>query len=204
MLKDLDTAVRQHTGEFLCEEIHNERNTKVVHFAHVATEPTDLDGVPDVGDLREFYSTFGSILFYHDGQSGDAGKYLAPIESWGELQEYFSGWLEGLEEDEGEELLPKWVETALVIGETPQSGNYILVPTEGVEAGHVFEFDHDGFEFCHEADSLGEYVVALMNPNSAKLTEIASHMRFIEGDAMVQWWIRGLKDNRGHMVHTEV
>lgn len=203
MLKELDMAVRQHAGEFLCEEIHNERNTKVVHFAHVATAPSDLDGVPDVGDLREFYSTFGSILFYHDSETGDAGKYLAPIESWAELQEYFSGWLEDLGDEEREEILPEWVETALVIGEIPQSGNYILVPTEGAEAGHVFEFDHDGFEFRHEAASLREYAEHLINPNSAKLTEIAAHMRFIEGDAMVQWWIRELKDNRGHVVQTK-
>lgn len=201
--QDLKMAVRQHAGEFLCEEIHNERNTKVVTFAHVITEPVGLDGVPDVGDLREFYSTFGSILFYHDPRSGDAGKYLAPVSTWSELHEFFSDWIEGLEEDEREEILPEWIETVLVIGETPHSGNYILVPTEGAEAGHVFEFDHDGFEFIHEAGSVVEYVQRLLKPDDSKLTEIASHMRFVESDAMVQWWIRELRDNRGYVAQTD-
>ena len=203
MYKDLDMAVRQHTGEFLCEEINKERNTKVVRFAHVVAEPVGLDGVPDVGDLREFYSTFGSILFYNDPQSGDAGKHLAPVSAWSELHESFSGWLEGLEEDEREEILPDWIETALVVGETPHSGNYILVPTAGAEAGHVFEFDHDGFELTHEAGSLAEYVECLLKPDSSKLTELASHMRFVQGDAMVQWWIREARDNCGHVVQTD-
>ncbi len=201
--KELEIAVRQHTGEFLCEEINNEQNTKVVRFSHIVTEPIELNVVPNVGDLREFYSTFGSILFYHDNRSGDASKYLAPTSNWNELHEYFSGWLEGLDEDDREEVLPDWVETAVVIGETPHSGNYILVPTEGAEAGHVFEFDHDGFEFHYEAENLAEYIEHLLQPNGSKLTEIASHMRFIEDDAIAQWWIRELKDNRGHVTQTD-
>lgn len=200
---ELVGAVAQHKGEFLCEEIHKEKNTKTVQFEHVVTPPTDLEDAPEIGDLREFYSHFGSILFYVDPRSGDAGKYLAPRASWTELHEYFSGWLEGIDGDEADEYLPKWIETALVVGETPHSGNYILIPTEGDEAGHVFEFDHDGFEFTLQASSIREYVEALLAPNSTRLTDIASHMRFAEGDRMVQWWIREMKDNRGHFARTQ-
>lgn len=203
-MKQIEAAVRQHKGTFLCEEIHKERNTKTVEFRHVVTAPTGIDGVPDVGDLREFCSTFGSIVFYQDERSGDAGKYLAPPSEWPQLHEYFSGWLDGLDDDERSEVLPEWVETALVIGETPQSGNYILLATEGPETGRVFEFDHDGFEFVEEARSLAEYVERLLEPDVSTLTEIASHMRFVEGDDhMVQWWIRELRDNRGRVVRTE-
>ena len=202
-MKQIEAAVRQHAGTFLCEEIHKERNTKTVEFRHVVTAPTGIVGVPDVGDLREFYSTFGSILFYQDARSGDAGKYIAPTSAWPELREYFSDWLDDLDDDEREEILPEWLETALVIGETPQSGNYILVATQGREAGYVFEFDHDGFEFVEEAHSISQYIERLLKPDGSKLTEIASHMRFIEGDPMVQWWIRELKDNRGHVVRTD-
>lgn len=203
-LKELEMAIRQHNGELLCEEINNEQNTKIVRFSHIVTEPTELNDVPDVGDLREFYSTFGSILFYHDSQSGDAGKYLAPTSTWSELHEYFSGWVEGLAEDDDEDILPDWITTAVVIGETPHSGNYILVPTAGTEAGHVFEFDHDGFEFHYEAESLAQYVAHLLQPNGSKLTEIASHMRFIEDDATAQWWIKELKDNSGYVMQTNI
>ncbi|MDX1978101.1 MAG: hypothetical protein SFT94_10550 [Pseudanabaenaceae cyanobacterium bins.68] len=164
------------------------------------SKPVELDSIPNVGDLREFYSTFGGILFYFDHQSGDAGKYLAPPSAWGELQEHFSSWLEILGEDEREEILPNWIGSALVIGETPRSGDYILIPTEGEVAGHVFEFDHDGFEFHCEAESLATYIEQLLQPSSRKLTEIASHMRFmVDG---TQWWIRELRDNYGHVAQT--
>ncbi len=204
MFKELEMSIRQHTGEILCSQINSKHNTKVVIFTHLVTDPVELDGIPEVGDLREFYSTFGSVLFYYDSRSGDAGKHLAPIVSWSELHECFIEWVEDLDEEEREDMLPNWVETALVIGETPRSGNYILVPTQGDEAGHVFEFDHDGFEFSHEANSLVEYAERLLKPDSSTLTDIASHMRFIEGDPMVQWWIQELKDNRNHVVQTNV
>lgn len=77
----------------------------------------------------------------------------------------------------------------------------ILVATEGDEAGHVFEFDHDGYEFTHQADDVVAYIGKLLNPDSVTLTEIASHMRFTEeGVDELQWWIREMKDNRGHVV----
>jgi hypothetical protein len=91
----------------------------------------------------------------------------------------------------------------MVIGETPHSGNYILVPTDGPHRGHVFEFDHDGFEFAHVASDVVEYVQRLLRPDASKLTDFASHMRFATGDGMKQWWILELKDNRGNVVSTE-
>lgn len=200
--KELQMAVRQHAGEFLCEQIGQECNTKVVKFAHVATEPANAEEVPEVGDLREFYMTFGSILFYHDSDSEEAGKHLAPIADWSELQGDFNDWIEDLGEEERKEILPEWINTALVVGETPASGNFILVPQEGAEAGHVFEFDHDGFEFVHQASCLADYVESLLKPDGPKLTEIAAHMRFIDGDTTIQWWIREMRDNCGRVVQT--
>jgi hypothetical protein len=201
-LTDLENRVRAHAGEFLCERIYNETTTRRVRFAHVVVPPDEPVDVPAAGRLREFYATFGSILFYHDSASGDAGRYLAHPSQWAELQSAFGGWIEGLDEDERRDCLPEWIDTCLVIGETPQSGNYILVPTEGPEAGHVFEFDHDGFEFTEEARDVVAYVEKLLNPDSSTLTGIASHMRFIEGDPMVQWCIREMRDNRGRVVGT--
>lgn len=192
----------QHAGEFFCERIHDKKNTKVVNFAHVTTAPSDCSQIPAFGRLRDFYGTFGSVLFYFDENSGDAAKYLAPTSKWLELHGDFNDWIEDLDEAEREEILPDWIATCIVIGETPQSGNYILMVTEGSETGKVIEFDHDGFEFDEMAKDIVEYVEKLLKPSGSRLTDIASHMRFIEGDPMIQWWIREMKDNHGHWATT--
>jgi hypothetical protein len=202
MLSDLDAAVRKHAGEFLCERLHDKEKTKIVRFKHVVGAPDNSTDVPIVGGIRDFYETFGSVLFYYDEISGDAAKRLAPSSQWAELHGDFSDWIELLDEDERREILPNWIDTCLVIGETPRSGNYILVPTEGPETGRVFEFDHDGYEFNDEAENVVKYVEKLLKPDLRKLTEIASHMRFIEDDPMIQWWIREFRDNSGHVAST--
>lgn len=203
-LIDLEKAVREHAGEFLCERIHDEKTTKIVSFSHVVGAPEDVTNIPSVGRLRDFYETFGRILFYYDEISGDAARRLAPSSEWAELHADFSDWIDPLDEGERLEVLPEWIDTCLVIGETPRSGNYILFVTTGSEAGRVFEFDHDGYEFTDEAADVVEYVEKLLKPNGSKLTDIASHMRFIEEDSMAQWWIRELRDNTGHVVTTLV
>ena len=201
-LNDLEKAVRKHTGEFFCERINDHQKTKAVSFRHVVDAPEDSINLPTVGRLNDFYETFGSALFYYDEKSGDAAKRLAPSSEWAELHADFSDWLEPLDEDERVEILPDWIDTCLVIGETPRSGNYILVATEGPAAGHIFEFDHDGYEFIDAAADVVEYVEKILKPDDVKLVDIASHMRFIEDDSMVQWWIRELKDNTGHVAST--
>ena len=202
-LNDLESAVRQHAGEFLCERIHDERRTKVVHFTHVVTPPVETSGIPPLGRLQDFYDTFGGVVFYYDAKSGDAANHIAPISELVGLDEDFRAWIDDLDEEERAEILPDWIDTCLVIGETPHSGNYILMATEGPVAGHVFEFDHDGFEFTAEAGDLIEYVEKLLQPDGARLTEFASHMRFREDDPMAQWWIRRLTDHQGRVATTD-
>lgn len=201
-LNDLESAVRQHVGEFLCEQIHDEKTTKIVHFAHVATLPVELPELPAIGRLQDFYDTFGSVVFFRDEKSGDAARYIAPPSEWSELHERFSGWIDILDDEERSEIVPDWIDTCLVIGESPRSGNYILIATEGIDAGHVFQFDHDGFEFIEEARDLIEYVEILLKPDNSRLIDIASHMRFVDHDPMVQWWICQLRDHQGHVATT--
>lgn len=201
-LMDLGDAVRQHAGEFVCERIHDGAQQKIVRFTHVTTPPVGTGDVPAVGRLRDVYDSFGSILLYYDEKSGDAGKFIAPRAEWAELHACFNDWIESLDEDERGELLPDWLEGCVVIGETPNSGNYILVPTTGAESGRVFEFDHDGFEFTRKGEDLVGYIEKLLKPDGAVLTDIASHMRFVDDDPTAQWWIRELRDNRGHVVTT--
>ncbi len=71
------------------------------------------------------------VLLYFDEKSGDAALYIARPDQWDSLNSYFSDWLEGLDQDEREELLPEWLDNYLTIGEIPHSGNFILVPTAG-------------------------------------------------------------------------
>lgn len=201
-LNALENDVRGHAGEFVCERIHDGNETKIVTFWHVVTPVSQSNELPEIGRLRDFYDTFGSVVFYHDKKSGDAAKHIAPTSEWAELHDLFNHWIEGLTEEERSEIVPDWIDACLVIGETPRSGNYILMATEGSLAGRIFEFDHDGFEFTHEANDLVEYVEKILKPDGTKLTDIASHMRFVEGDPAVQWGIRELRDNRGHIATT--
>jgi len=201
-LPSLEAAVRAHAGELQCERIGKPEEKKVVFFRHVVTPPSPDLNFPPVGRLDDFYETFGSITFYFDDRTGDAAKHIASHESWPELHSDLSDWFDQLSEDERAEILPEWIQDCLVIGEEPGTGNYLLMPVHGEAAGHVFLFDHDGYEFTDCASDLIQYVERLLAPDDGLLLEIATHMRFIDGDTMIQWWIRELKDNRGNVART--
>lgn len=199
-LVELDHAVCKHGGEFLCEQRGGKEGTKRVPFRHMTTAPGS-QGIPAVGRLQDFYDTFGSVLFYYDEDSEDAARYLAPPDEWDLLRENFLEWIDILDEEDREEALPEGLDGYLVIGETPRSGNYILVVRRGRSAGQVIEFDHDGFEVTPMADDVVDYVERLLVPDTARLTDFASHMCFTEGDSR-QWWITEMRDNRGRVVRT--
>jgi hypothetical protein len=200
---ELHRAVHEHRGTLLCSRIHDPSQTKAVEFKHETTPAGDLGDIPDIGRLRQFYEVFGSITFYLDDKSGDAARYIAQPSQWASLRDHFAGWLDGIDDEEDDEYTPTWAKTCLVIGEEPRSGNYILMPTEGEEAGAVYHFEHDGFEFDRQADDLLEYAASLLDLDDAGVTQIAGHMRFIEGDDHgVQWWIEELRDNRGNVART--
>jgi hypothetical protein len=202
MLTDLKLAVIQHSGQFHCSRIHASSEKKVVDFRHLVSPPLGSVSLPPIGRLADFYGTFGSIVFYADEKTGDAAAHIASPNEWSSLRDYFSGWFEDIPDDEREEYLPPWIDTCLVIGEMPRTGNYIVMPTEGEEVGRVFEFDHDGLEFTEQASDLVDYAHRILDLDGSRLTEFASHMRFIEGDRMIQWWIDEMRDNRGNVVST--
>lgn len=204
-LVELDAAVRAHSGQFYCERIGKPQLKKTVAFRHIVIAPLQARSLPTVGRLADFYDTFESVVFYSDERSGDAAKHIASPDRWTELHSDFSDWFGHLSEDDRAEILPEWIESCVVIGEEPRTGNYILIPTEGADAGHVYLFDHDGYEFTDCAEDLISYVEKLLAPDDALLLEMATHMRFVdEADNMEQWWIRELKDNRGNAARTHV
>lgn len=184
-------------------EINREKNTKVVQFRHIGSPPNTTLTVPDVQGLRQFYGTYEQLTMYIDERTGEAAYYLASPSQWSELEGDFKPWLDGLEDDEVAEFLPTWIDDCIVVGEIPQSGNYLLIPTSGPDAGKVFEFEHDGFEFIELGKSLPDFVAHALDLDSRRLTAMASHLRFIAPGEDSQWWIQELKDNRGNVVRTE-
>lgn len=203
VLELLRSAVQSHVGQFACGEIHREENTKTVSFRHNGSAPDPSIAVPDVQGLRDFYDTFAQLTLYLEEESGDAAFFIASPSQWSELDSDFRPWLESIEEDDAGEYLPEWIRTCLVVGEIPQSGNYLLVPTAGPDAGKVFEFEHDGFEFNELGQSLPDFVARTLDLDTSRLTAIASHVRFITPDESRQWWINELQDNRGNVIRTE-
>ena len=201
-LDDLLLQVSSHQGVFLCEGIRRPEQRKEVQFSHRTSTILSETTLPDIGRLRDFYATFGSITFFVDELSGDEGKHLASPENWAELDAEFRGWIDHFSEEEKEDYLPDWVDTCLVIGEEPRTGNYLLMPTEGESEGRVFVFDHDGYEFVDEAEDIIAYVEYMLKPDNALLVSLASHMRFIEEGSQHQWWILELRDNRGNFATT--
>lgn len=203
MLTDLAAAVAAHTGTFDCVEIHKESNKKRVTFQHRSSPPNTDSTVPAIPGLGDFYGTFDALAMYVDEESGDSAYYIASPTQWAELDERFRPWLDGLEPEEATDYVPRWVEDCLVVGEIPRSGNYLLVPTSGPEAGMVYEFEHDGFEFFKLAKSLPEFVWTSLDLDGRRLTNIASHLRFITDGSDSQWWISELRDNRGNVARTD-
>lgn len=212
-LTDLHRAISEHTGQFTCERLRKPAETRVVTFKHLIQPPAALDeaaqaAIPDVGQLRAFYATFGALMLYHDAQSGEAARYIAPTAEWTSLHDGFAGWTQDLSDKEIKEeranTLPPWVEHCVVIGEVPRTGNYILVATDGESAGQVFEFDNNGLVFTRKANDIVAYVEQLLTPDAAGLTEIASHMRFTDKNYGTQWHIVEMRDNQDKHVRTQV
>ena len=202
-LIDLRNAVDAHSGIFHCVQIRNQSAAKEVKFIHVYDLPIETQWDFPIPSLQDFYDTFDNLILYLDPASEDAAFCIASPEKWDSLDNDFRPWLECVGEDEKAELLPVWINDCLVIGEIPKSGNYLLMPRSGEKSGFVFKFEHDGFEFIELAPSLREFVLKALKPSESSLTDMASHMRFVEGDDFsTQWWITEMRDNQGNVVNT--
>ena len=206
---EIANKVESSSGQFFCSQIGNESETKVVNYEHTASSSLDvkvIEGIEfaynHIPGLLSFYSRWGGLRLFHDTVSGDSAFYIAPPNEWKDLFTSFLPWIECLDEEE-EKLLPKWINNCFVIGEIPDSGNYILLRTTEKSIGSIYLFDHDGFEFEKLADNLCQFLEVVCYPDSKLLTNMASNMSFSEGNHEVQWWIEKLRDNEGNEVSTE-
>lgn len=204
----LKTSVSSHAGQFTCVGRGKNKDTsKIVTFRHVGNPPNPEAEtiVPDVPSLRSFYSVFEQLLLYFDELSGEAAYLIASPFLWSQLDTNFRLSIDHLSEAELASSAPSWVSDRnyITIGEVSQSGNYLLVPLTGADAGKVFEFEHDGFEFLERAANLSEFVIKSLDIDSRQLTSIASHLTFSSDNYRTQWWIVELRDNRGNAVRTQ-
>lgn len=199
---DLQQAIANHSGSFHCEALSDAAITRSIGFSHRITPAHNTADIPDLPGLRAFYSQFGSVLFYADADSDEAAILLASPSDWTHLRRHFEGWTEAMGPDEREEYLPEWVDAALVIGEEPGTGNYLLMPTTGEQAGHLYLFDHDGFDLIEQAPDIISYAWKQLDLDDSALLVIATHLRFISDATPHQWWIRELRDNRGNVART--
>ncbi|GAB6140036.1 hypothetical protein JCM14076_07650 [Methylosoma difficile] len=163
-------------------------------LAHKTTPPAEPEVItslraqfPELPEVAAFYSRYGSLSLYCDTVGDNFAFYIAEPDEWVELKPCFEAWLDGLDEEEAEDFLPNWLDDYIVIGEVPQSGNYYLMPASGEDAGKVFLFDHDGFEFTEEGASLEAFIAKITTPNAALLNEILSHTRYWDGETGTQW-----------------
>ena len=202
-LDKLRDKLLDHRGEFVCSLIGDESKTSQFKFEHTVEYTNSVAQVPRLEKLVEFYNTFGSLRLFHNIESGDSAVFLANPAQWGTLKNYFLDWINDLDETEKDDLVPEWIDNCECIGEIPESGNYFLTPLAGNEAGGIFEFEHDGFEFIPRAPNIEEFVEQYLSIDPGLLTEMASHMRFITNDPGNQWWIEEMRDNFGAVVKTK-
>lgn len=207
MNNELIQQLKNSTGVFLCQAIGAEKKTKTEPFSHIVTPPKPSADLPDIAEIRAFYDAVGSLRLYHCEVGNEAGFYIANPDKWAELTEGFAEWVEIIEldfdEDELEEEMPSWFGSQQVIGEIPNTGNYLLLVTVGNEKGSIYEFDHDGAEFYKRGVDIEDFIKKMLNPNSALLRSMASHMRFTADFVGQQWWATALRFDDGREVINE-
>ena len=202
MFASLQDLLLRRNQRFVCTdtgwpEPGPERHVAMIR--HEVTPPLDetslsalREQIGNIPDLLKFYRRWGSARPFCDSVFKEpigyaSAFFIASPDEWRELKEDFEGWIENLNEDERDEMLPEWIDAYVVVGKIPNSGNYFLVPLKGSEEGKVIEFEHDGFEFIERAASFAGFVDAICTVNEVLLHEILGHTRYHDGKSSVQW-----------------
>ncbi|MFN3712019.1 MAG: hypothetical protein ACK4SX_00015 [Alcanivoracaceae bacterium] len=192
----LQTLLSRRNQRFTCTAAgrQNDAFTFTARITHEVTgglSQEDIDELEiQIGHQDQLFavlSTFGSIRLYCDTLSDDSAFYLAHPYEWESLENNFRLWLDDLDDDERAELLPDWLEDAVVIGEIPSSGNYFLFPIAGDHQGKVFEFEHDGFEFIEAGTNLYSFIDYLCTVTDRLIANVRSHTRYSDGKTDIQW-----------------
>lgn len=149
--------------------------------------------LPELPQLIDLFTKYGSLrLFcntaYSDGfAEHTCAFYIAHPDEWCGLNRSFKDWLEIIGEDDEDEQLPGWIKDYIVIGEIPNSGDYLLMPRKGPETGAVYEFDQDGFEFLKRGKSLIDFLTHVSNATDKLIQDINMHTRYFDNKTDMQW-----------------
>lgn len=172
----------------------------VARIEHKVTPPLSDEEIQNLGEqipelpqLIQLFTKYGSLrLFCNSAYSESFADYacafyIAHPDEWCELNRYFKDWVEIIGEDDDDEQLPGWIKDYIVIGEIPNSGNYLLMPRKGPETGAVYEFDQDGFEFLKRGSSLVDFLAQVCNVTDKLIQDINTHMRYVDDKTDTQW-----------------
>jgi hypothetical protein len=99
------------------------------------------------------------------------------------------GWIRMLHDEETHGALPDWLPSVLVFGEIPETSNYLMMPTEGSEAGKVFMFDHKSFMFLEKAPDFGSFLTWITTPSPELFEEIRRHTQYSDGETATKWLV---------------
>lgn len=204
---ELEELLAKNNPRFICVDLRMPQpgpERFVASIRHETTPALDaavLDELrrqlPELTQLVELYAGHGSIRLYCDTTFHVAKDcyasafYIAHPDEWEDLRLGLDDWFADLSEKERAEYLPEWIDDCLVFGEIPHSGNYFLIPLTGPETGSVYEFEHDGFEFIRQADSIAGFMSTICTVNDALLRSISGHTYYHDGKTDTQWYAQG-------------
>lgn len=196
----LSELLNRKNQRFICSPAGGETEEHKLFTAHIVHEVTPPltevqlkqleEHIGYHNQLFELFKKYGSVRLYCDTLSDESAYYLATPNEWTGLYDDFHMWVESLKDDERKELLPKWLDSALVIGEAPSSGNFYLLPLKGNEKGKIFEFDHDGFEFVEVGKDLFSFIDKICTVTDDLINNILSHTRYSDGKTKIQWLVK--------------
>ncbi|SMC19283.1 hypothetical protein SAMN02745857_00685 [Andreprevotia lacus DSM 23236] len=148
---------------------------------------------PEQPALHDFYAEFGSLeLYVAETLCVSSDEYptaflLAAPEEWDDLKDSVQDWLEWLEGDELDEVMPFALDDSIVFGRVPRAATYFMLVVRGEHAGKVYEFDHDGYEVDCVGASLPAFIAWLAIPDEALCRYIRAHTRYSDGVTEKEW-----------------
>ena len=131
-LNKLKDFLAQNNQRFICSDGGSgQYEAAVEHRSDPALTEREMKSLKErVGPLEElveFYSAYGSLRLYCDVNSSSSAFYIARPGEWDQLKQECRSWVTML----GGSDVPDWFDAAIVIGEIPEAGNYLLVATSG-------------------------------------------------------------------------
>ncbi|MDJ0879968.1 MAG: hypothetical protein QNI86_15215 [Halieaceae bacterium] len=198
-LKKLEDFLARENQRFVCyaaatTEVGAEKFTAQIEHQVGLSLTGDDQGVLEeqgghMAQLVAFYTEFPSLRLYCDTNSSSSAFYLARPRKWDQLKQEFMGWVRMLHDEDSHGTLPDWLGSTLVFGEIPESSNYLLMPTEGNDAGKVFMFEHSTFTFSELGADFGSFLEKITNPNQALYEQIRRYTQYSDGETATKWLV---------------